>query len=516
MKFRLQNSPRYTSTAAAVLLAWALVGSGIGVLSLVARPSLPSVFGDHMVLQSGMAAPIWGTANPGESVTVTFANQSKTALASTDGKWRVALDPLTPSAEPRELIVRGESELRLNDVLVGEVWLCSGQSNMEKPIGEQRGQKPVLNAEEEIRAANFPQIRLLKIKKTRADSPAADLVLTAPWTVCSPETIDAIKFSAAGYFFGRKLNTELNVPIGLIDSSWGGTRIEPWTPAEGFDTVPALAPFALAARQPGAKTEGTQPSSLCNAMIFPLAPFALRGAIWYQGETNLIDEPTNTAGYTDKMAALINGWRQLWKSELSFYYVQLAPHLYHVVRPASTVSPEIEPLFWEAQTAALRIPRTGMIVTTDLVDDLMDIHPRNKRDVGERLARWALAKDYARSDIVFSGPVFRSMEIKGNLAYLDFEHVDGGLVSQDEKPLRWFIVAGEDGVFFPAQAVAQGGRIIVSSPRVAAPKTVRFAWDEGARPNLANKAGLPAMPFRTDNPLAKTESPKSAKTSRLP
>ena len=479
-------------------------------LPVSAAIKLPHIFGDHMVLQSGVKASIWGTADAGEQVTVLFAGQKKTTAADAAGRWSVKLDPLAPSNEARDLTVTGKTdEVRLVDVLVGEVWLCSGQSNMEKPIGEKRGQKPVFNAEEEIRTADFPQIRLLKIKKTRADSPTDDVELGAPWSVCSPDTIDAIKFSAAGYFFGRKLHRELNVPVGLIDSSWGGTRIELWTPPEGFDDEPSLAVFAVASRQPGAKVDRTQPSSIYNAMIHPLAPYAIRGVIWYQGESNLIDYGTtggstgaSDAAYTDKMVALVQGWRHVWQSDLAFYYVQIAPHFYHVARSSQVISAEAEPLIWEAQTAAMaRLPHTGMVVTTDLVDDLFDIHPRNKLDVGERLARWALAHDYARNDVVYSGPVYQSMEVKSNLAYLTFEHVHGGLIANDNKPLRWFIIAGEDGVFYPAEAVAEGGRVIVSSPKVSEPKAVRFAWDEAAQPNLINRAGLPAVPFRTDAPI---------------
>ncbi|MDF9834276.1 sialate O-acetylesterase [Ereboglobus sp. PH5-5] len=482
-------------TAARFLLT---VVFAFALLAPLGAVELPGLFADRMVLQSGVEAPVWGKARAGDEITVTFAGQTKRARAGADGRWVARLDPLEPSAQPRELVVKGpDGETRFTDVLVGEVWLCSGQSNMEKPIGERRRQKPVFNAEEEIRAADFPQIRLFRVKKTRADEPRDDVELAAPWTVCSPDTIDAIKFSAAGYFFGRKLHTEINVPVGLIEASWGGTRIEPWTAPEGFDAVPELSVFAVAARQPGAKVENTQPSSLYNAMIYPLAPYAIRGVIWYQGESNLTSG--DGANYAQKMVALVQGWRAAWKSEMPFYYVQIAPFLYHVARNTQVASPEAAPILQEAQTRAMQLlPRTGMVVTTDLVDDLFDIHPRNKRDVGERLARWALAHDYARSDVVFSGPVFQSMEVKGQLAYLTFDHVHGGLITNDGKPPRWFVIAGDDGLFYPAKAVIEGGRVILSNPKVPAPKTVRFAWDEAAQPNLFNKAGLPAVPFRMD------------------
>jgi sialate O-acetylesterase len=460
---------------------------------------LPRIFGDHMVLQAGLPVPVWGWADAGETVTVRFAGQEKSATADTDGRWSVQLDALAVSAQPAELTVAAHESRVLTDVLVGEVWLCSGQSNMEKPLGEQHGQKPVLNAEEEIRAADFPLIRLFKVTKARASAPARDL--QGEWTACRPDTIDRIKFSAAGYFFGRKLHQELGGPVGLIDSTWGGTRIEVWTPPAGFAAVPALADFTAALQTPGKKAHGAEPAALCNAMILPLVPFALRGALWYQGESNIMDVDDG-ALYADKMKALVRGWRALWAREFSFYFVQVAPHLYHVVRPAQVVSPEATPRVWEAQAAAQRqLPHTGMVVTTDLVDDLMDIHPRNKKDVGERLARWALVNDYGRTGIEVSGPVFQRMEIAGGRAVLHFDHLGGGLVAADKKTLTWFVIAGADGKFFPGRATIDGDTVVVSSASVPAPAVVRFAWDEAARPNLANQAGLPASPFRTDDPF---------------
>jgi sialate O-acetylesterase len=461
---------------------------------------LPRIFGDHMVLQAEQPVPVWGWADPGEAVTVSFAGQTKRTTADVEGHWIVRLDALSVSAQPADLTIAAQDTRVLTDVLVGEVWLCSGQSNMEKPLGEQRGQKPVFNAPEEIRAADFPSIRLFKVTKARASAPARDL--QGEWVSCRPDTIDRIKFSATGYFFGRKLHQELGLPVGLIDSTWGGTRIEVWTPPSGFAAVPSLAEFTEALKTPGKKAQGSEPASLYHAMIHPLVPFALRGVLWYQGETNIIDVDDG-ALYADKMKALVQGWRGLWQREFSFYYVQVAPHLYHVVRPAQIVSAEAAPRLWEAQTAVQhQLPHTGMIVTTDLVDDLMDIHPRNKKDVGERLARWALANDYGRGGLEVSGPVFERMEISGPRAILHFGHLGGGLTASDGKALTWFNVAGVDGKYFPGVAVIEGDTVVVSSPRVAAPAAVRFAWDEAARPNFANKAGLPAVPFRTNNPFS--------------
>jgi sialate O-acetylesterase len=461
--------------------------------------TVPHVFGDHMVLQSGQPVPVWGWAGPGEAITVRFAGQEKHATAAAgDGRWDVRLDPLTVSSQPAELTVSGSDTTTFKDVLVGEVWLCSGQSNMEKPMGEQRGQKPTIDYQQELSAANYPEIRLLKVPRARTAAPVRDF--TAAWTPCDPVSLDHSKISATGYFFARKLYQELKEPIGVIDSSYGGTRIELWISPEGFAAVPSLAEYAKAALTPGRKVDDAELSTCYRGQIYPLIPFALRGFLWYQGESNVgvYDSPL----YADKMTALVNCWRAAWGREASFYYVQIAPLLYHVIRSNQVVSPEAEPKLWEAQTASMRLPHTGMIVTTDLVDDLTDIHPRDKKDVGERLARWALADDYGRKEIEVSGPLFRSMEIQGNKAILHFDHVGGGLVSKDKKPLTWFDVAGPDKLFFPATAAIEGDSVVVTSPKVSSPAAVHFGWDEAACPNLFNQAGLPAVPFRTDNPFS--------------
>jgi sialate O-acetylesterase len=369
---------------------------------------------------------------------------------------------------------------------------------MEKPLGEKSGQKPTFNAAEEIAAADFPEIRLFKVARARSAQPKDDV--EGQWVKTSPASIKATDFSAAAYFFGRRIHQELGLPVGLIESTWGGTRIEPWTPREAFENMPSLAAFAEWRAASPLKLPDMQLASLYNGMVAPLAPYAMKGVIWYQGESNTI-EYNDGAIYADKMTALVQGWRKAFGQDLSFYYVQIAPHLYHVVRQATVVSPQAEPLLWEAQTASLRLPKTGMVVTTDLVDDLMDIHPRDKKDVGERLARWALAKDYGRSDVVVSGPLYRGMTIEGGKAMLSFNDIGGGLAANDGKPLTWFVIAGADGEFYPATAEIVGDRLAVSSPAVPAPTVVRFAWDEGAQPNFVNKAGLPASPFRTDNPF---------------
>lgn len=485
---------------------------------------LPRIFSDHMVLQRDQEIPLWGWAEPGEEVSVEFAGHSAKAVADAEGRWSIRL-PAQPAGGPHTLVVAGRNRIEVTDVLVGEVWVCSGQSNMEWGI---RG---ALNGEQEIAAANFPRIRLIMIPNATSAEPRQDV--DATWRVCTPENIGTggwmnVGFSAVGYFFGRELHRQLDMPVGLIDSTWGGTRIEPWTPPAGFQMVPELAdivtiineatpryrraladavtqfeswlPAARKAVDAGESvpqpppwpqhrlTDHREPTSIYNAMIHPIVPFGIRGAIWYQGESNHQDG----AVYTQKMKALIGGWREIWKQgAFPFYYVQIAPF-------AQLYSGEQLPRLWEAQTAALVIPNTGMVVTTDITD-LNDIHPRNKQDVGRRLAAWALAGTYGKTDLVCSGPLYKSMQVEGGKVRLRFTHTGSGLVARDNQPLTWFKIAGSDRKFVDAQAVIDGDTVVVSSDAVAAPVAVRFAWDQVAQPNLMNREGFPASPFRTDD-----------------
>ncbi len=491
-----------------------LASSAIFAIGLSSASSLtmPQVFGDHMVLQSGQSVPVWGWAGPGETVTVSFASQKKQATAANDGRWEVQLDPLTISAQPAELTVTGAESVTIKDVLVGEVWLCSGQSNMQKPLGTWRGQPiPTVNYEQELAAAKYPIIRLMKVKRSDSEKPANDFETRSRpgedypwkgWVACSPESLDESKFSAVGYYFARKLFQELKVPIGMIEASAGGTHIEAWTPAAGFADDPTLADFVKAAVTPKVKFRGTTISTLYNGMIHPMVPFSLRGVLWYQGESNLIEG--DGAIYANKMTTLIKSWRAVWKRELPFYFVQLPPLIYSA-RTNPSHTPTDLPLFREAQETALELPSTGMVVTTD-VGDLKNMHPPRKKEVGERLALWALSKDYGRTGVEYSGPEYRqgSIELQGSKAVLHFDHVGKGLVSSDEQALNSFMVAGDDGVFFPAKAEISNDTIVITSPQVANPRLVRFAWDEAATPNLFNRDGLPAIPFRTDKPSKKT------------
>ncbi len=450
--------------------------------ALQAEVKLPAIFGDHMVLQREMPIPVWGWDEPGADVIVTLGKASAPTKAGDDGKWMVEL-PAMKAGGPHKLQVSGSSEVTFNDVLIGEVWLCSGQSNMEWTVARS------MNAEQEIAAGNYPQIRHIKIPHRPSDKPEQD-VKAGPWQAASPQTV--AQFTAVGYYFARELQKELNVPIGLIGSNWGGTRIEPWTPPQGFKAVPALKDIAARLDQyptkdASGKINHQTPLALYNGMIAPLVPYGIRGAIWYQGESN------NGEGmlYAEKMKALVSGWRDLWNQpEMPFYYVQLAPYTYGG-------DPERLAGIWEAQTAALSIPNTGMAVTVD-IGNVKDIHPANKQDVGKRLALWALAKTYGKQDLVYSGPLYKSVAFEGSKARVSFDHVGSGLVSRDGEPLTWFQVAGKDGKFVDATATIDGNTVVVESPQVKEPAAVRFAWHQTAEPNLSNREGLPASPFRTD------------------
>ena len=428
-----------------------------------AEVTLPKVIDSHMVLQRDRPLPIWGWAEAGEEVTVKLDDAAVKATADGQGNWKVVLPALKADGKAHRMTISGKNKIELDDILIGEVWMGSGQSNMEMGI------KMVHKANEEVAAAEDPQIRLLLVPQTAARQPAKDV--KSKWAVCSPKSIAAGGwggFSAALYFFGRNLHKELNVPVGLIETAWGGQRIERFTVTDG------------------------RHGDIYDGMIAPVKPFAIRGAIWYQGEANVGDG----LKYAGKMKSLIGGLRKVWGYDFPFYYVEIAPW--------SGYGPGSLPPFWEGQTASLKIPATGMVVTTDLVDDLKDIHPKDKVDVGNRLALWALAKTYGK-DVVYTGPLYKSMSVEGNKARLSFAHADGGLKSRDGKPLSDFEVAGEDGKFVPAEAAIDGDAVVVQSKEVSAPAQVRFGWRNVANPNLANKEGLPAAPFQTKDWQGGTE-----------
>ncbi|MFT5106008.1 MAG: sialate O-acetylesterase [Pseudoalteromonas tetraodonis] len=473
---------------ALLLLAFLLSAS-----SAAAELRLPKIFGDHMVLQNGEEINVWGWAEPGAAVVASFAAQSVTAFADKEGRWILKLPEQKPNSKGQELKVSSKDEaIALTDILVGEVWLCSGQSNMQWAMNRSQ------HGKEEIAKADHPEIRLFAIKNRVAATPQDDV--PHAWTACTPQT--AAGFTAVGYHFGEALQRELKMPIGLIQSAWGGTEIEPWTPHDGFAKHDSLKNLAkqVAELKPGSAIGNKTPSAIYNAMIHPLAPFSLRGAIWYQGESNCLKG--DTAIYTDKTHALVDGWRSVFQQEdLPFYFVQLAPFNYRkaFAKRNASLTTESLPEFWDAQVACLsEIANTGMAVVTDITGSVTNIHPPNKRDVGQRLALWALAKDYGRDDLVYSGPIFKSLALGAGKATLSFDHVGGGLVSDDDNELSQFTIAGSDMKFVPAKAIINGDTIEVSSPDVPQPTAVRYAWHETAVGNLANKDGLPASPFRTD------------------
>jgi sialate O-acetylesterase len=470
---------------------------------------LAAPFESHMVLQRDIAAPVWGVADPGATVTVAFAGQTKTATAGADGKWSLKLDPLAASTEGREFSVsaaggvNGTASVTLNDVLVGEVWMCSGQSNMEQGIVY----KGTSNGPAAAAAANYPLLRLKFSKKVHAYKPRTDWQGSS-WQVCSPETVKQGTwdgFSAAAYYFGRELQTELKVPVGLLQVAWGGTRIEPWTTPDGLASVPELA---------GKKAQW---SGLYNAMVNPLVPFAIRGAIWYQGEANL-----GETDYADKTRALVQGWRKAWgQGDFPFYWTQLAPfryarNFYNPFKSGQNPSERLA-VSWEQQTKALAIPNTGMAIIND-AGNLHDIHPGDKKTVGKRLARLALKRTYGAKTVAGkpliddSGPVFHQATVfaKKKKIVVIFKHAKSGLKTRDGKPPSHFEVAGEDGFFHPATAKIiqvknksgdkKVAAIELTCPALTSLKAARFAWHELAEPNLINGDGLPAGAFRWEAP----------------
>ncbi len=472
-----------------------LIALCFSAATLSAEVTLAKIFGDHMVLQRDRPVKVWGTADPGESVRVQFAGQSQSTEAGADGHWSLWLDPMPANSEGRELRIDGNNKVVFSDVLVGEVWLASGQSNMEKPLGEMSGQKPTDNHELEIAQADHPQLRIFQVPhKGETKNPDTEF----SWHPCSPESIEAIRFSAVGYFFGRELLQELEVPVGIIHSSFGGTMIEAWTPREAFLTDPRLKP--LLDESYFAWVEGVQATELFESMIRPVLPYTLRGFLWYQGESNVMVGDSDI--YLAKKEALVEGWRKAWNdAEAPFYFVQLAPFNYSDREQfPEKLTPYALPRFWEVQEACTQIPNTGMVVTTDLAGNARDIHPTNKLDVGRRLGRLALAKTYGVSKGPVRSPRFARQEsAPGGRLYIHFDHAPTGLATSDGLPPSHFQIAGEDGHFFPALGELRRSAVILHSPRVPDPLYVRFAWHETANPNLINSAGLPAIPFRTDD-----------------
>ena len=458
--------------------------------------SLPNVFSSNMVLQRDKPIAVWGKATVGEKVTVQFSGQSQSGVTDEKGQWRVMLSPLKVSAKPAEMIISGTNTIKFENILVGDVWFCTGQSNMEYRLDRstQKMRAPVNArdiAKEELELKErTDQIRYIYVEKKNGQPD----IVTKGWVNGNDTIVRYV--SAIGYFFAKEINNEIKVPIGIISSSWGGTRIEEWTPAWAYEQSKI---FKSQATTKDFKIDGMRPGIKYEGMMAPIIPFGIKGFLWYQGESNCMIHDSIT--YADKFKLMIDTWRNQWKSkELPIYTVQVAPYYYTKRKDKLTHTPETLAALWEAQQKCLQIPNTGMAVITDLVDNFGDIHPWNKWDVAHRLAVWALAKDYGKK-IEYSGPVYKSMKVKNDKVYLEFDHTGSGLVSKDGPALTWFTIAGADGVFTKAEAVIENNKVVVSASDVKNPVSVRFGWNETAQPNLFNKEGLAASPFRTDSPV---------------
>ncbi len=482
---------------------------------------LPSILGNHMVIQQNTVIKIWGWAEAGENVNVKGSWQKSDAstVANERGEWNVEIN--SPSAGgPYAIIIEGKNKIVLQDILAGEVWFASGQSNMDMAL------RHCENAQSEIAAATYPEIRLFHVGHIHSEEPQDDC--TGAWVKCTPQS--AGEFSAVAYYFGRKLQKELYLPIGLISSSKGGSPAEAWMSIESLRNASLLSELVemwnkwqkefpeaeesfqkkykiwLEEKQQAQKNSKPEPEepqkstacdmmskphrrpgALYNAMVVPILPYNIKGVIWYQGENN-VDRPVQ---YRKLFPALIESWRTDWQQEdLYFYYAQIAPFRY-------TGEEKVASLLREAQTMTMSVPNTGMVVTAD-IGNINDIHPKNKHDVGERLALWALAKTYGNEKIVCSGPLYHSMQFEYKGIRISFDYAETGLIKKGES-LTHFEIAGEDQIFYPAIAEIEGSTILVSSKKVPIPVAVRYGWTITSIPNLYNRGGLPAAPFRTDD-----------------
>lgn len=442
-------------SAATALVIFPMAGYG--------EVSLPGVFSDNMVLQQGAPLKIWGQAEPGENVAVSLDPDRAETKADAAGKWEVSLPARKASAVPARLVIQGRNEVVFNNILVGEVWLCSGQSNMSI------GLFATENADQEVASADHPLLRLFISPQNPTTPPR--------WKVCTPATVleDGELhagsprwkgFSAVGYYFGKELQARLGIPVGMIQAAAGGSSIQVWIAPSG---------------------------GLYKSMVQPLVPFPIRGVVWYQGEANNA-EPRH---YLQMSGEWIEGWRAAWNApEMPFYITQIAPH-----QGAGDTHPFIYPEFWETQfDIARKFPHVGIVGTTDLAD-IKDIHPKRKREVGQRLALQALQKTYGKEDIVADGPAFKALTVEGFRMRVSFDHVPTGLKSRDGKELNWFeIIDADQGHFVPAHAEIDGKTVVLSSPEVKHPIAVRFGWHKMAEPNLISSEGLPAYPFRAGEP----------------
>jgi len=453
--------------------------------------TLPQVIGHNMVLQRDKPVFIWGQAAPLEKVTVRFRGQRVTGEADAAGNWMVTLQPMHASAKPASMVISASNTITLHNILTGEVWLCSGQSNMEYTMRKNSKVSKVPaptgfthSPADELDYAHNDQIRIFLGLRKPMTAPHPD---HEGWAAAQDSALRS--FSAAAYFFARKIYNELHIPIGMIATAIPGSAIEPWLAGTITGTDPGSDALYF---------DYSNPGKFYPTLVKPLANYQIRGFLWYQGETNCF--MGDSLQYAYKMRALIHQWRTEWGDQsLPFYYVQIAPFYYSKNKGAVKLDKYTLPKFWEAQALCLQIKNTAMVVGTDLPDNLNNIHPPGKWAIGERLARTALNKTYGKA-VAYSGPVYERAVISGGRMDVYFTHTDGGLVSKDALPLKYFELAGRDGKYYPAHAVIHADYIELTSKEVISPVNARFAWLESAQPDFFNKAGLPAVPFRTDNP----------------
>ncbi|MDH5399838.1 MAG: sialate O-acetylesterase [Cyclobacteriaceae bacterium] len=439
---------------------------------------LPSIFSSHMVLQQKSEVKIWGWANPRENVKVVASWAEKdTVSVETSGYAKWTLNIHTPQAGgPYILYIMGQNTITLEDVMVGEVWVASGQSNMQWSVNNKIDQ-----GEEEVANANWPDIRFFHVPKSTAETPQENIEGT--WVRCTPESMRS--FSAVAYFYGRKLHQELKVPVGLVHASWGGTPAEVWMEAEEVNEDPDLRLAAETRKE--SKGWPALPGVAYHAMIAPITDFRIAGVIWYQGESNTHD----AIGYRKLFPKLIQNWRELWSLDLPFYFVQIAPFKYGDDNVNGA-------LVRESQLLSFRnTKKTGIVVVSD-IGNTENIHPTNKQDVGARLGNWALANTYGKQGVSYSGPLYREMKVEKNKIRVSFDFAENGLLVKG-KTLTHFEIAGEDRKFYPARAKIEGSTIVVSAKAVKNPLAVRMGFYNTAEPNLFNQEGLPASSFRTDD-----------------
>lgn len=501
-----------------------LMVATLAATPVTAEVTVSNLFTDHMVLQRDVPVVVWGNASAAEQVSIVLAGKTETTEADDDGRWQAQLPPLSVGSGPHTLVIEASNRIEIKDILIGEVWVCSGQSNMAFSVSA--ANDPDL----ESLSANFPKIRIISVPQTGSQTPLDNF--QGKWEPVTPESVKS--FSAVGYFFGRQLHQTLNVPIGLIDTAWGGSACEAWVPREVLeeageyqellakwdDAAKAYDPAVVAQRyerqlaawklavakamqdkKPAPRrprlprnilTGQHRPANLFNGVLNPIIGYGIRGAIWYQGEHNA----GRAYQYRNLFPLMIDTWRKRWnQGDFSFYWVSLADFQDEVAEPVGSSWAELR----EAQTMVMsKLPNTGEAIITDLGES-HDIHPRNKQDVAKRLARWALAKDYG-IELVYRSPLYKSYETKGNRIIVTFDHIGGGLDTFDVREVRGFAIAGENKKFVNATARIIGkNQVEVWNDTITAPVSVRYAWAQNPICNLQNKEHLPVTPFRTDS-----------------